>query len=71
MESILIWFATGFSFAFGTACGFFCFTRRPSKHDTHLSGLMKERNTIDRDKVEVLERIAVALEGRQTSGENK
>ncbi len=62
MESILIWFATGFSFAFGCACGFFCFKHRPSENDLKATDLMKQRNNFDRDKVQLLERIADALE---------
>ncbi len=62
MESILIWFATGFSFAFGCAFGFFCFKHRPSKNDKDSLNLIAERNGLDRDKVQLLERIVAVME---------
>lgn len=62
MESILIWFATGFSFAFGAAFGFFCFKHRPTKTDNEMKGLMQDRNNLDARKADLLERAAVALE---------
>lgn len=64
MESILIWFATGFSFAFGTAVGFFAFKHRPTVHDGVMKQLMVDRNVLDEKKVEALRRIADALESR-------
>lgn len=68
MESIAIWFATGFSFAFGCAFGFFCFKHRPTKSDNEWRQLMQDRNDLDAQKVLVLERIARCLEWRNENG---
>lgn len=57
MESILIWFASGFSFVAGVAFGFFCFRIRPSKTDNESLKLMQQRNDLDEAKVDALERI--------------
>lgn len=62
MESIIIWFASGFSFVSGTAFGFFCFRLRPGKVDNKTVELMQERNAMDGQKIAFLERIAEALE---------
>lgn len=64
MESILIWFASGFSFAFGVAFGFFCFKHRPTKTDDEMKTLMQDRNNLDEQKVQALWRIVNALESR-------
>lgn len=64
MESILIWFASGFSFVCGLAFGFFCFTRRPTATDLATKKLMEDRNALDAEKIVFLNRIACALEAK-------
>lgn len=64
MESILIWFASGFSFVCGIAFAFFCFGRKPTKADDDVKTLMQDRNNLDDQKVQALWRIVAVLENR-------
>lgn len=56
--TILIWLGSGFAFAVGVALGVFVMRQRDS---TEMADLMRERNELDRQKIEAMNRIEAKL----------
>ena len=71
MTTVLIWLGSGFAFGAGTIVGMRLFAI-PSKvakdraqYELDSLTAMQERNALDREKVELIERVASALEGME------
>ena len=71
MTTVLIWMGSGFAFGAGTIVGMRLFAI-PSKvakdraqYELDSLTAMQERNALDREKVELIERVASALEGME------
>ena len=77
MTTVLIWLGSGFAFGAGTIVGMRLFAI-PSKvakdraqYELDSLTAMQERNALDREKVELIERVASALEGMELELRNR
>ena len=77
MTTVLIWLGSGFAFGAGTIVGMRLFSV-PSKvakdraqYELDSLTAMQERNALDREKVELIERVASALEGMELELRNR